>query len=153
MRRKLRNTVIAMVYFAILFLLLPLQYYNISAWPFIFPILCASVVFVLHQLLKRAHQKDAILGIAGVATLFLAIYYFVRITHFCAWTNFGTEYVNRTDKSDTIIMKGYSCFLTDTDAQFFEVRKLTDHLSWVTSFDKVPDATKWEKLPFNFGNP
>ena len=148
MSKKLKNLILSVLYFSLLLLLLPLQYDNISVWPFVFPILFASVFIVLYRALaKWPRTKEALMIITAITIVFLGFYYFIRIVHFCAYSDFGTVYVNRNDQSDTIVMKGYSCFLTDTDPELVEERKLTDHLKWVTEFtDKPVDPAKWQSV-------
>lgn len=148
MNKMLRNSLIVTAYFAILVLLLPLQYYNIAAWPIVFSIICISIVWILPRAFGRSPAKDAETVIVGLAVIYLSVHYCTRVIGFCAWTDYGTLYVNRNDKSDTLVMNGYSCFLTDTDSQLFEERKITEHLKWVMPFDKKPiDAIKWDGVP------
>jgi hypothetical protein len=148
MKRKLRNVLILIVYFTILLLLLPLHYYNISAWPVIFSVICISIVWVLHEAFGRSPDKDTVHVVAGLAILYIGFHCLFKLSCFCAWRDFGTEYVSRTDKSDTLVLEGYSCFLTDTDAQLYEVRKITEHLKWVMPYYKKQiDETRWQPAP------
>ena len=147
MKKKLRNVLILIVYFAILVLLLPLHYYNISAWPVVFSVICISIVWVLHEAFGRSPDKDVVHVVAGLAILYISFHCLFRLSCFCAWRDIGTEYVNRTDKSDTLVLEGYSCFLTDTDAQLYEERQITEHLNWIIPYYKKSiDATQWENV-------
>jgi hypothetical protein len=145
---KLKELLIALAYFLLLFSLLPLEYDNIRARTFVYPLIYVSAAYVLYKaLFERSSEKYAIGLVGGIIAFFFIIYYFLRLIGFCAWSDFGILYVNRNDKSDKIIMRGYGCFLTDTDTQLFEEREITKHLKWVTNFDEKPiNTTKWQKV-------
>ena len=150
-RRKLRNALAITAYLAALLLLMPLSYYDISAWLFLFPVFCLSVVLILYKAFPKTREKASTVAISGIVMFALAIHYLIRITHFCAWRDFGTLYVNRNDPADTLVLKGFSCFLTDDDTQLFEERKLTEHLTWTIPYYKKPiDNPVWAPTRLNF---
>ena len=144
---NIKKLLLILAYFFLLFCLLPLEYDDIKVRTFVKPLIYASAAFLLYRAVTaKSRDKYAKWLLGGLLTFFFLIYLFFKLIGFCAWGDFGIQYVNRNDNSDRIIMRGYGCFLTDDDTQLFEERLLTKHLKWVTNFDEQPiDKNKWQE--------
>jgi hypothetical protein len=149
-RFSLKEFLLTVAYFAFLIFFLPLQYDNIKARTFLYPIIWMSAAFVVYEtFFKRSQERLAILKVGRVIAFFLILYFFRGLIPFCAWINHGTLYVNKKDQSITITIKTFECMMTEGDPDLFEERKITQHLKWVTDFNaKTIDTTKWQKVPF-----
>lgn len=134
-------------YFAVLIFLLPLQYDDIRASTFIFPLMWVSVIVVVYKVFyATAASKRGRLKLGVLCFAFLAVYCLAHSIPFCAWTSFGEVYENKGNSRDRIMIRGYSCFLTDTDPYLYEVRYLTSNWKWVTEFHGKVDTTRWRRI-------
>jgi len=58
-------------------------------------------------------------------------------------------YKNKEDKSILIVCRRFDCYGTAEDCRLFKIKKLTNHLKWVTKFEEAKvDITKWDDVPF-----
>ena len=143
---SLKKVLAALISFLILFLFLPLEYDNIKAKTFIYPIMWISLGYIVFKAFPgKSYTKRILLMLLGIIGLF---YIFIHVIGFCGWIQYGTLYVNKRDKSIRIICRTYGCFGTAEGCRFFEQRRITEHIKWVTSFDEKPiDTTKWQSVP------
>jgi hypothetical protein len=143
---SLKKVLAALISFLVLFIFLPLEYDNIKAKTFIYPIMWISLGYIVFKAFPgKSFTKRILLMLLGVIGLF---YTFTQVIGFCAWINHGTLYINKRDKSISITCRTYDCVGTDEGCRLFELRRITEHLQWVTSFDEKPiDTTKWQSVP------
>jgi hypothetical protein len=148
---SLKEFLLTAAYFAFLIFFLPLQYDNIKARTFLYPIIWWSAAFVVYEtFFKRSQERPAILKVGGVLAFCLILNFLFGLLPFCGWMNYGTVYVSKKDQSTTITVKSYECLMTEGEPEYFEERKITQHLKWVTDFNaKVIDTTKWQRVPFS----
>jgi hypothetical protein len=141
--------VVALLLLFLLFFFLPLEYDDIKAKTFLYPMILISIAFVVYKTFPDPSElRTFVFSIGGGAYLLCALLYIPNLIGFCASRDHGTLYVNKKDPSRRITMTGYSCFLTDEDTQLYEERTITQHIKWVTSFDEKPvDTTKWQFHP------
>lgn len=143
---SVKKVLAVLISFLVLFILLPLEYDNTKAKTFIYPIMWISMGYIVFKAFPRkSHTKSILLMLLGVIGLF---YTFTHVIGFCTWTNHGTLYINKRDKSIRIICRTYDCLGTAEGCRLFEVRRITEHIKWVTSFnEKATDTTKWQNVP------
>ena len=144
---SVKEVIATLISFLLLFLFLPLEYDNIKAKTFIYPIIWISMGYIVFKAFpKKSLTKSSLLMSLGVIGL---LYIFTHVIGFCAWIKHGTLYINKRDKSIRIICRTYDCLGTAEDCQLFEERRISQHIKWVTSFDKKPiDTSKWQSVPF-----
>jgi hypothetical protein len=147
---SLKEALVTLIFLFLLFFFLPLEYDNIKAKNFLYPIILASIAFIAYKLLPEPSEMRTFIFSIGGGVYFLLIFFTIpRLIGFCASTDHGVSYVNKKDHSIRLIMRGYACFLTDDDAEFFKEHRITKHIKWVTSFNEQSiDTTKWEHAPF-----
>jgi hypothetical protein len=144
---SVKEVVATFVVLLVLFISLPLEYDNIKAKTFIYPIMWIGVSYIVFRAFPENSQTRSIsLIFLGIIGLFYTI---THIVGFCGWSKHGTLYINKRDKSIRIICRTYDCLGTAEGCRLFEVRRITDHIKWVTSFDEKPiDTSKWQDVPF-----
>jgi len=134
---------------AIVFLLLPFEYDNHRAKTLLYPLIWISIPIIIYKFIsiKNRITKYILAAIGSLIYLLFSIVFWLVILGFCAWGNEYKLYVNKHDSSVSIINRGYSCFETDDDYYCFKERKLTDHLKYVTDFDKTKvDTSEWKSI-------
>jgi hypothetical protein len=141
-------------FFVLLFLLFHLEYDNIKANTFLYPLFWISVEYILiKKFIHKSTLRTIVFSLGGVLYFFIALNFLVDLTGFCAWGHSNILYINKRDKSIKIDCRSYECFMTAGDCELFEVKNITTHLKLVTKFnDKPIDTTKWEKVPFSLTN-
>jgi hypothetical protein len=144
---SVKKVLTALISFLILFIFLPLEYDNIQAKTFIYPIMWIGMGYIVFKAFPgKSPTKSILLMLLGIIGLF---YTFTHAIGFCAWIKHGTYYINKRDKSIRIICRTYDCYGTAEGCRLFEVRRITEHIKWVTSFDEKPiDTIKWQSVPF-----
>ncbi|OQP60610.1 hypothetical protein A3860_32875 [Niastella vici] len=144
---SVKEVLVALIFFLVLFIFLPLEYDNIKAKAIIYPVMWISMGYIVFKAFPgKSLTKSSLLIILGVICL---SYTFSHVIGFCGWIKHGTLYKNKRDKSIRIICRTYECFGTAEGCQLFEERRITEHIKWVTSFDEKPiDTTKWQSVPF-----
>ena len=145
---------VGLLYFFLLFFFLPLEYDDMKARTFLTPIIWISIAFVIYRIFpKPSRLRTLVFSIGGGIYFLCAVIYIPILFGFCTSSDHGALYVNRKDPSRRITMTGYGCFLTDENTQLHEERSITQHIKWVTSFDKKQvDTTEWQSVPFMFRN-
>lgn len=144
---SVKEVSIALISLLVLLLLLPLEYDNLKAKAFIYPIIWVSAGYIVVRAFPRKSiTKSSLLLSLGIIVFFQI---FIQVIGFCAWAKHGTLYINKRDKSIRIICRTYDCLGTAEGCRLFEERRITQHIKWVTSFDEKPiDTTKWQDVPF-----
>jgi hypothetical protein len=147
---SLKELLTSILFLSLLFFLLPLEYDNIKAKTFLYPIIWTSFAFIIYKTFPvKSLMRTILFSMGAIIYLVFALSFIINLTGFCAWINHGTLYVNKRNPSARIISRGYGCFLTDDDRQLFEERRITLHIKWVTDFSEAPiDTTKWKAVPF-----
>jgi|GEM_PF-2881700 hypothetical protein len=149
--RKFSRTeiVVALLFLFLLFLFLPLEYDDVEAKTFLYPMIWISIAFIVYKTFPTPSElRTFVFSVGGVAYFLYALSYIPNLIGFCAFRDHGILYINRKDPSRRIKMTGYSCFLTDEDTQLYEERSITKHIKWVKSFDEKPvDTTQWQFHP------
>jgi hypothetical protein len=147
---SLKEVLVSILVLSLLFFLLPLEYDNIKAKTFLYPIIWTSFAFIMYKTFPvKSLMRTILFSIGAIIYVVFALSFIINLTGFCAWINHGTLYVNKRNPSVRIISRGYGCFLTDDDGQLFEERRFTPHIKWVTDFSETPiDTTKWKAVPF-----
>lgn len=142
---SVKEVLAALIFFILLFASLPMEYDDIKARTFIYPIMWIGAGYIVFKIFpKKSLTKSSLLIALGIVGLF---YILTQVTGFCAWGHHGTLYVNKKDKSIKIICRTYDCFGTAEGCRLFKERRLTQHIKWVTSLDENPvDTTKWQSV-------
>jgi hypothetical protein len=118
---SLKEVLISVLFLSLLFFLLPLEYDNIKAKTFLYPIILTSVAFIIYRMFPaKSLMRTILFSMGGIMYVLFALSYLINLVGFCAWINHGTLYVNKRNPSVRIISRGYGCFLTDDDGQLFE---------------------------------
>ena len=136
--------------FLVLLLLLPLEYDNIKAKSFIYPLMWIGAVYIVFKAFpkKQYITRSLLLVFLGLFGFFVIL---PRVIGFCGWIHYGTLYVKKGDRSIRLVCRSYECYMTDGPCQLFKERRITKHFKWVTSFGEGPvDKTIWEEIPSMF---
>jgi hypothetical protein len=143
---SLNKVLAALIFSLVLFIFLPLEYDNIKAKTFIYPIMWISLGYIVFKAFPgKSYTQRILLMLLGIIGLF---YTFTHVIGFCGWIKHGTLYVNKRDKSIRIICRTYDCLGTAEGCRLFEQRIITEHIKWVTNFDEKPIDTTWQSVPF-----
>lgn len=143
---SLKNIVAVLITLLVLLLLLPLEYDNIRAKSFIYPLMWIGAVYLVFKAFPKKHYvtRNLLLIFLGLFGFFVIL---PRVIGFCGWTHHGTLYVKKGDKSIRLVCRSYECYMTDGPCQLFKERRITKHLKWVTSFgEESVDKTIWEEV-------
>jgi hypothetical protein len=144
---SVKKVLAVLIFFLVLFIFLPLEYDKIKAKTFIYPIMWTGMGYIVFKAFRRkSNIQITLLILLGIIGLFYTI---THIIGFCAWGSNGTLYINKKNKSNRIVCRTYDCLGTAEGCRLFEVRRITEHIKWVTNFDEQPiDTTKWQSVPF-----
>jgi hypothetical protein len=94
---------------------------------------------------KYKHIQVKLIILFGIYILVTGFFLFSSV--FCKYTDEDSVcYVNKKNKSLTIVRRGYSCYLTTEDYEYYKCWTIIGNLKWKTKIDysKV-DTTKWER--------
>lgn len=141
-----KRVFVALIVLLVLVISLPLEYDNIRAKTFIYPLMWIGAVYIVFKAFpkKLLVARSLLLVFLGLVGFFVIL---PRVVGFCGWTHHGTLYVKKGDRSVRIICRTFDCFMTAEGCQRFKERRITEHIKWVTSFDeKTVDSTIWESV-------
>ena len=134
----------------VLYFLTSLEFDGFKAKTIIYPILWISIGVLgywYYDFLRGSNSaiRKSILGLGFafylLGTLFLGLGFL-----FCAESDHGVIFTNKKDKSLSLVCRTYDCYLTADRCQIYQVRKLTEHIKWVTRFSENPvDTSEWQR--------
>jgi hypothetical protein len=151
MKKPFRKTVLLSVILIVtLFLLSKIEYDSFSLKSITYPLLWVTVGIIGFRYFKNLPTRSAIrktiLSI-GFAIYVLASLYFTMQLFLCAESTYGTRYINTKSNSLTLECRTYDCYGTADQCQLYKLRRLTNHIKWVTIFDdKIPDKNEWRYI-------
>jgi hypothetical protein len=150
-RFTVRQFFIVLTFVAILICLLPLEYDNFKLKTVIYPFVWTSIAVIILKVLPRHNSLlKVIFVIFGAIVYLLLTGLFVFGSLICSWTDNGTFYISKSDKSVKLICRTYDCVGTVDNCKLYKEKYLTKHIKWITEFnDKPIDTTKWREVSFN----
>ncbi len=110
-------------------------------------VLIGALGFNYYKILRGtdAAIRKSLLGLGFafyvLGTLALGLGFFI-----CAEIDHGVSFIHKKDKSLSLVCRTFECYGTADHCQLYQVRKLTEHIKWVTRFNENPvDTSKWQR--------
>lgn len=145
---KLAKIITGIACAIILYVLTFFEYYDFKFKALIYPLLWISIPFIISLILPKTKSKlkTVFIIVGSIPYFFLTAFFCLRIL-LCGWTDGGTYYVNKKDKSISIVSRRFGCYGTDEDNVLFKKQKITAHLKWLTEYkEKKIDTNIWQKI-------
>lgn len=95
---------------------------------------------------NKKYKTHKVKIIIGFSLYLLFTFLFLFSVMMCGNANDSKLYVQKENKTTSIICRSYECFLTSGPCDLYKCNTIAGKLKWVTKYTGTVDTTKWDKV-------